>query len=361
MALVCVEIFKGANGKEQCRYKSIGSFRTRLEAEKAFADFITDPYEISSGIKTFKDLYEVWYKDLCTKDFSDSYFRSVRSAFSYCSGIYDMSLQNIGPGHIKDVMYHGYVIEKRGKNKGKRKYASDVTKERIKSLCNLMFDYALERNLVRRNPSRMFEVNDLLEKIHVNAKRKKSFDDKQVKVLWDNLNFVKNIDMVLIGIYTGFRPQELCLLKVSNINLDNKTIIGGMKTESGTNRIVPIHPLILPLIEARIYEAKNEYNSDCLFNVTTAREKRTVSYDLYRHIFDGIMEELEFEGYSPHCTRHTFATQAELCGLRTRAIKLILGHSQRYDVTNDVYIHTGSSYLYNEIIKYRFEGDDIIE
>ena len=73
------------------------------------------------------------------------------------------------------------------------------------------------------------------------------------------------------------------------------------------------------------------------------------------------MNELGFEGYSPHCTRHTFATQAELCGLRQRAIKLIMGHSQKMDVTNDVYIHTNASYLYNEMLKFGFEGDEEYE
>lgn len=34
--------------------------------------------------------------------------------------------------------------------------------------------------------------------------------------------------------------------------------------------------------------------------------------------------------------------------------KFILGHSQRQDVTNSVYIHTDKSYLYDEMLKYGF-------
>lgn len=361
MALVCVDFFQDANGKKQCQYKSIGSFHTRLEADKALAEYISDPITISSRIKTFRDLYYAWYQDYSNKGFSENYLRSIKSAFAYCNSIYDVLILNIGPGHIKDVMYHGYIIEKHGKNKGKRKYATDSTKERIKSLCNLMFDYAVERNLVRRNPSRMFDVNDILERIYLNQKKKKPFSSSQVRLMWDNLYEIDNIDMVLIGLYTGFRPQELCLLKVSNIDFDNKTIVGGMKTESGKDRIVPIHPMILPLVKARVGEAINVYQRDTLFNITNVRGKRCFSYDLYRHKFAWIMNELGFEGYSPHCTRHTFATQAELCGLRQRAIKLIMGHSQKMDVTNDVYIHTNASYLYNEMLKYGFEGDEEYE
>lgn len=78
-------------------------------------------------------------------------------------------------------------------------------------------------------------------------------------------------------------------------------------------------------------------------------------------MFFDIMEELGLEGYSPHCTRHTFASQAEVCNMRTRAIKLILGHSQKRDVTNSVYTHTDIGYLKKELSKYRFKGDDDYE
>lgn len=55
-----------------------------------------------------------------------------------------------------------------------------------------------------------------------------------------NLDFAF-VDMVLIGIYSGWRPQELATLKKSDIDLDAKTMFGGLKTEAGKNRYVPIH------------------------------------------------------------------------------------------------------------------------
>ena len=46
-----------------------------------------------------------------------------------------------------------------------------------------------------------------------------------------------------------FRIGELLELKNKDINLINKTITGGIKTEAGKNHLIPIHPKILPLIE----------------------------------------------------------------------------------------------------------------
>lgn len=31
--------------------------------------------------------------------------------------------------------------------------------------------------------------------------------------------------MIFVGVYTGFHPQELCLLKTRNANLDERYII----------------------------------------------------------------------------------------------------------------------------------------
>ena len=357
MAMVCCEKYVDKKNRNQCRYKSIGSFALKKDAEKALSEYYRCPYELSSKVVTFSDLYNEWLEYYKSKNQSSSAIRSYKSAYSYCNGLYDMKIQKIGPGHIKDAMNKGYIIESKGKNKGKKKYASDCTKERIKSLCNLMFDYAIERKLLIYNPSRAFDVNDLLKKIEMNKKVKKTFSNVEVKLLWDNLDLIKGIDIILVGIYTGFRPQELCLLEIKNIHLDEGYIIGGMKTVNGTNRMVPIHPLIKDIINRRYEESIEEYSGKYLFNITNSRGKRSISYDVYRHLFTNIMNELELEGFSPHCTRHTFVTQSEVCNMRTVAKKLILGHSQRNDVTDSVYTHIDLDYLRKEISKLRFEGD----
>ena len=67
--------------------------------------------------------------------------------------------------------------------------------------------------------------------------------------------------MILVGIYSGWRPQELATLKITDIDLEANTMKGGMKTDAGKNRVVPIHPIIHPLIEKR-FSPENEF----LFN-----------------------------------------------------------------------------------------------
>lgn len=208
-AKVPTECYTDRNGRTQVRYKTIGSFPTKGLADEALAEYMRNPYDLNSSIVTFQDLYQVWSAEYFQTLSSSSSIRTVTSAYAYCGRLYHMRIQEIGIGHIKDAMNSGYVYETRGKNKGKKKYASVGTKERIKSLCNLMFDYALERNLVSSNPARAFKIDKLLQEIDENAKKKKPFSNAEVALLWKYQKTIPFADIVLIGIYTGFRPQEL--------------------------------------------------------------------------------------------------------------------------------------------------------
>ena len=132
-------------------------------------------------------------------------------------------------------------------------------------MCNLMFDYALERNLILTNPARAFKIDKLLKEIDQKAKKKKPFSDAEVHLLWEYHEMIPFADIILIGIYSGFRPQELVLLRTENIFLEEGYMIGGMKTSNGINRVVPIHPKIKELVAFRYHQATELYQSSfCL-------------------------------------------------------------------------------------------------
>ncbi len=327
------------NGKTQAVYKTLGTFPTREEAENALADFSRTPYDITNSVKTFADLYEAWSKYYFSTLKGGSSMRTVTSAYAYCGGLYDMPVRKIGPGHIRDAMEQGYVIPTTGKDKGQKRYASINTKERIKSMCNLMFDYALERRIVLTNPARAFKIGNLLNEIQKKSKGKIPFTQEQVNELWKYVDDIPWVDMVLIALYTGFRPQEVAILETKNIFLDENKIIGGIKTDNGRDRVVPIHPAIKHLVEKRYIQATERYHSDRLFNDPKGQQSTKMTYDMYRGRFMNVMKEMGFKELTPHCTRHTFSTQAKRCGMDAGIRKRIMGHSLDKDITESVYTH----------------------
>lgn len=98
-----------------------------------------------------------------------------------------------------------------------------------------------------------------------NTKEVIPFTDEEVMQLWNNKDTIPFTDMILMGIYSGWRPQELSILQITDIDLEARTIKGGLKTDAGKNRIVPIHSVIKPLIENRMKEA-TALQSEYLFN-----------------------------------------------------------------------------------------------
>lgn len=147
-----------------------------------------------------------------------------------------MRAKNVRARHLKGCMEKGFRIEYRGKHKGEKIYASAGTKSRIKSLFNLMFDYALEFEIVDRNYARTFEISDdVVKEIESNKKDHIPFTDDELQILWDNVGKVKYADWILIQCYMGWRPQEIATIRLDEINLDKWYIQAGMKTENRSN------------------------------------------------------------------------------------------------------------------------------
>ena len=80
--------------------------------------------------------------------------RTITSAWAYCSSVYNMRVKDLKAYHIKGCMNDGTIVKK-----GKRQNTSPNTKSRIKSLFNLMLDYANEHDLVDKNYARTFDLS----------------------------------------------------------------------------------------------------------------------------------------------------------------------------------------------------------
>ncbi len=105
--------------------------------------------------------------------------------------------------------------------------------------------FALELDLVSKCYS------DLLASESVPETSKVPFTEEEIVRLW-SMAGEPWVDSVLVFLYTGFRISELLAVRCEDVDLKQKTIKGGTKTSAGKNRLVPIHPRILPLVVARL-------------------------------------------------------------------------------------------------------------
>lgn len=336
-------------GKSKQIIKTIGYYATRAEAEAALVAYKDCPYDLNEKGITFKELYEKWSEEYFKKLSGVSSQRTITSAFSYCSTLYNIKMRDIRVYHLQECMEKGYVIPERGKDKGKKRYATAGTKARMKSMFNLMFDWAYARDIVDKNYARAFDVGKEIREQQKRDKRKNiPFSQEEVNILWENINKVEFVDMVLIGIFSGWRPQELSILRVEDIDLEEEVMFGGLKTDAGKNRCVPINPRIKDLIVNRYNEAK-EMKSEYLFNDVNGQQGTHMTYDKYRGRFNKVMKRLGME-HHPHETRHTFITKAKKVGVDEYILKRIVGHSIP-DITENVYTHRDFEELREEMNK----------
>lgn len=238
--------------------------------------------------------------------------------------------------------------------KGENRQPTASTKSRIKSLFNLMFDYALEYEIVDRNYARTFNISqDILDEKEQARRGHLPFSEEEINILWKNIDKIQYVDVLLIQCYSGWRPQELGLIRINDVDLDNGVFSGGMKTDAGRNRNVPIHSKIKGLVQKRYDEAK-ELGSEYLINCTdthTHRSSLMFTYDKYRARFDKIKNVLKLNPeHRCHDGRMHFITQAKKCGVDEYAIKYMVGHAIT-DLTERVYTKRDFDWLKEEVEK----------
>lgn len=320
-------------GRSKQLRPTLGYFETREEAMIALATYNENPYDINADNITFSEVYEKWSDGYFRTLSNPSSARTIKAAYSYCNGLYNMRMQDIRVSHLEGTIINAQV--------------GDSTKARIKSLFNMLYRYAVANDIVEKDyASVMFANGNPIKRSR--SRDVIPFTQEEIQMLWNNLEQIPFVDMILIEIYSGWRPQELAILKTDDVDITSGTMRGGLKTDAGKNRIVPIHPLIKPLIEKRMSEAAT-LQSEYLFNDANGQQGTYMTYDKYRSRFDKVMKRLNLK-HHPHETRHTFITKAKACGVDEYILKLIVGHAID-DITEKVYTHRTIEQLKSEMEK----------
>ena len=324
-------------GKSKQEYLTIGYYATRQEALTALINYNENPYDIDTSRITFSEVYERWSKEHFST-IVPSAQRTWTSAYNHSAPLHDMRMRDIRPNHLEGTISDAEV--------------GSSTKQRMKSLYNMLYKYCLKYDIVDKDYAALCDSVK-----HEGTKIVRiPYSDDEMQTLWSNLAF-PFVDMVLIGIYSGWRPQELAILQIAGVNIEAWTFTGGLKTDAGRNRTVPIHPRIRELVKKN-YDKALAMKSAYLFNDENGQQGTHLTYDKYRGRLNKI--NLRFGmSHKPHDTRHNFITFAKAAGVDEYILKLIVGH-EIDDITEKVYTHRTIEQLLEEMmkIKNRVEKND---
>lgn len=302
---------------------------------------------------TFKQLYEK-FKDakMLTKEeeqlekkyhirpdnkpFGRHYCLSMKTAFNNSKELHDMVYKDL---RASDFMKH---LTECGRGK-------DSQRQMVNLYMNLD-KYALAEDIIEKGYAQFIPVTTSNRKEIKKAKDKKIekdrlFSYKQIEYLWNFQPRSKGLkehtkkerelfirDFWLMLLYCGCRADELLSVYTANIFLEEGYFIGGLKTEAGINRTIPIHPSVKHLWE-KYYNPNNEF----LFMQPNGNK---MDYDYYFYHFQNNFEKLhpEVSEHTAHDARHTLRNELRKLNIKDIIINSIIGHSNN-DVGEDIYSH----------------------
>lgn len=322
-----VKIFDGVvvdeKGIGHLKYKYLDYFEKQKDALQYLEKFNSTPVTLAKPKETtkkhkFSEIYDLYISELKqTKDLSNQSYRSRQAAFRHLKKLHNMVFEQITlddlEGELKNLSHLSL---------------SSITN--IKILLKGMYFTAMRHKYVTE------DISSLMIATHSKETKTEHipFTDEEIDMLWLHQDqFCCKVFLILI--YTGMRINELLNMKTSDVHIEEHYMIGGSKTKSGKNRVIPISSKIVPLLDL---------SGDFLIMADNSK----VSYLKARKIAEEKLKDIGLHHYF-HDTRHTCASLMERAGIDLLHRKLILGHATN-DIT-DRYTHIKIETLVADINK----------
>lgn len=306
------------DGKARRQYKYLGYFAKRGDAVNYLSDWNKGlevrEHKSLRDTPTFAEVYEKWMDEAenSQKGMGTATRRSRQAAFKRLAPLHDRKVASLRYSDIQPVVTAN-------------RHMSESTVNNMLIVLRGVADFSIKYEYTDVDFSRYVKREfSTATAIH------KPFTADELRTLWRDRD-KEAAQFALITSYTGMRPSELLTAHITEEDIERGYLIGGMKTEAGKDRVIPLHPDIIPLVREWM-----EYKHSGL---GWFREKIWTPY----------MEGAGLD-HKPHDGRHTCATLMESAGIPANRRKLILGHKIS-DITDGVYTHVSPQELCEEIKK----------
>lgn len=303
-------------------YDVLGNYPDRVTADIVLAEYNKTPYNLQERRKTFNETFLSWYQWKYKIPFNPKEKRTssqycTAAAYKKCEPLYDIPMWEIRSQDMQDILdNHEY---------------SHATLEHIRNLLRQMYKYCMQFELVSKDYSQYIQITKEDDDVSGIP-----FSQEELKLLWKNQD-KPFVDTILILCYSGFRINELARMPLTNVNLQEWTFTGGLKTRYSLNRTVPIHSAIQNLVVKRW----NKQFKSLIYhdNQTDITEFKYRKYFTDALTSCGIQTE-----HTPHDCRHTFNVLLDSAGVDRVTRYKLMGHKGK-DINENVYTHKNTDQL----------------
>ena len=261
--------------------------------------------------------------------------KKLKQSYKYSAPLYEKRMADITIWELEEVLKNPAIPR--------------TLFKRIKQLWKGMWSYAIRHDMCKTSP-----VDNVLWKnkidMHTEKKRKMMSLAEMTKYLGE-AKPSELVEALLLTLYTGIRPGELCNLKTKDVDLELRRIwVNGTKNEAA-KRYVPIHKAILDRV--RFQKEMAEYaHRDKLFSFGT---EKTLNVHYTKEL-----PEMH-EAHDWYDLRHQWFTQCELCRIDAYVKDYVGAHAQK-GMTHSVYTHLdtpeGWQFALEEFDKFGYSAAD---
>lgn len=287
----------------------LGYYATRKEAMQALAEYNANPFNIDRNTVT---IGELWDQIKDTVDVSDERRKTYKRTYHKYIEF------TIAPERIIDV------------KTGRLQELFDScefghsTHANIRCVLNHIYTYALQNDIVQQN---------YLEYIHIENEgtslQRRLYTPEEISMLWERKD-QPEYAMTLILLYEGARIKEIRELPKVNVDLSAKTISITEAKNKQSIRVLPIHEMVLPLVETAMKTPGTH-----LFDFTERQ---------YQYFTERVLDHRSYD------VRHTFASAANKIGIPKLTLQRLMGHKPE-SVLEQAYIHLSMDDLRAELNK----------
>lgn len=157
----------------------------------------------------------------------------------------------------------------------------------------------------------------------------RAMDAEDVRRLLEVLESVRDRALITVLLRTGMRIGELLNTLMQEVNIAERRIAITVAEKNRIGRVVYLSDDALSALQAWIRK-RNPRKAYLFYSSQRPTLSYTAVLNRFRHYL--AKADLIHKGYSPHCLRHTFATELLNAGMSLTCLQQLLGHSSA-DVT----------------------------
>lgn len=351
--------FTNRFGKRQTIYaKTLNEVRTKLREEQ-----YEDAKETNVVTKdmTLDEWFRIWM-DTCKKNCRASTKQTYTTHYKRIQG--DLGWRKLTSLNL--IILQNAINE----------LCSDNARKNSKKILVDMFEKAIDTNLLTKNVAK--QINPIVTKEEKKERRVLTISETEQFLTHAEDTFYYNL--FVLALETGMRIGELCALtwddidlkgKYPKINVNHTLCYFGKDGEyvfemhntktANSKRIIPltdraVKALRRQKIQKQEIVFKGKIAPEGYENlVFITRNNKPTQQFLVQECLNLIIKRIQkdnsnFEAFSPHTFRHSFATRAIERGMQPKTLSRILGHKS-LKTTMDLYCHVTEDTLMEEMKK----------